>query len=240
VTAPMPSTRLPRRLSRPGKNAEMPGGAASAAGLAQTRVAASGRKRARPYLVLGAVLAAGGAFAFAGAFSHLGGKVAVLQLARPVHSGQILSVGDIRSVDVAAGANVPLIALSSSASVIGHPVAMSLPAGTLLSPADLGTAALPGGQAMVAVQVKAGAFPTELTSGQKVAVAAVTPAGTASGAQVVVSSLPTATVVSTTAASDSSGSISVSLQTDSSSAGQIASIPAGQVQLIVVGAGAGS
>ncbi|WP_194909577.1 SAF domain-containing protein [Catenulispora rubra] len=239
MATPLPSTRLPRRLPRPGKS---PGAAASTsqAGPGQTRVAASGRKRARPYVVLGAVLAVGGAFAVAGAFSHLGGKVAVLQLARPVHSGQILSVEDVRSVEVAAGANVPLITLSSSGSVIGHPVAMSLPAGTLLSPADLGSSALPSGQAMVAVQVKAGAFPTELASGQKVAVAAVTPAGTASGVQVVVPSLPTATVISTTSASDSSGSMSVTLQTDSSSAGQIASIPAGQVQLIVVGSGTGS
>lgn len=239
MATPMPSTRLPKRLPRPGKRAEA-SSAASQTGLVSTRVAASGRKRARPYLVLGAVLAAGGAFAFAGAFSHLGGKVAVLQLSHPVHSGQILSVGDVRSVQVSAGSNVPLIPLSASSTVIGHPVAMSLPAGTLLSPADLGTSALPGGQAMVAVSVKAGAFPTELAAGQKVAVAAVTPAGAASGVPVVVSSLPTATVISTTAASDSSGSMSVSLETDSALAGQIASIPAGQVQLIVVGSGTGS
>lgn len=228
----MPSTRLPKRLPRSAEDT-------SGTGVSSTRVAASGRKRARPYVVLGAVLAVGGAFAFAGAFSHLGNRVAVLQLAHPVRGGQVLTASDLRSVQVAADANVPLIPLSDSASVLGHAVAMSLPSGTLLSRADLGTSALPAGQTMVAVSVKPGAFPTELSAGAKVAVATVTPAGQggSGGAQVVVSSLPTATVASTTAASDSSGSMSVTLQTDSSAAGQIASIPAGQVQLIVLGTG---
>ncbi|WP_370382187.1 SAF domain-containing protein [Catenulispora sp. GAS73] len=219
-------------MPRPGKR-----GAEAGFDAAEKRVAGSGRKRARPYLWAGAVLALGGAFAFAGAFSHLGGRVAVLQLAHPVRSGQVITVGDVRSVEVAADANVPLIRLADSGSVIGHPAALSLPAGTLLSRADLGSSTLPAGQAMVAVSVKAGAFPTELSAGQTVAVALVTPAGQggSAGVPVVVPSLPTATVLSTTAASDSSGSMSVTLQAPAGAAGQIASIPAGQVQLIVLG-----
>jgi hypothetical protein len=191
------------------------------------------------------VLALGGAFAFAAAFSRLGGRVEVLQLAHPVKAGQVIAASDLRSVQVAADSDVPLIPLSKSASVVGHPAAMMLPAGTLLSDADLGSTALPAGQTVVAVAVKVGSYPAELAAGVKVAVATATPTGQSgpTGTPVVVDSLPTATVLSTTATPDSSGTLSVSLQTGQSDAGRIASIPTGQVQLIVLSSatsGAGS
>jgi hypothetical protein len=225
---------LPGRLTRRGKgggNNQTNGG-----GPSTPRLGAAPRRRTRPYLVLGAVLAIGGAFAFAAAFSHLGGRVAVLQLAHAVKAGQVVTAGDLRSVQVAADSNVPLIPLSQSAQVVGHPMALTLPAGTLLSRADLGSAELPAGQTMVAVSVKAGAYPSELAPGAKVAVATAAAAGQggAGGTPVVVAGLPTATVLSTTAAPDSSGAVSVSLRTGEDAAGRIASVPAGQVQLIVL------
>lgn len=239
MAPPTPATHAPGRLPRRDKDAtKNPENGRRSPGA--PRLVAAPRKRARPYLLLGVVLALGGAFAFAAAFSHLRGRVAVLQLAHPVKPGQVISARDLRSVQVAADANVPLIPLSQSASVIGHPAALTLPAGTLLSRADLGSAALPAGQTVVAVAVKAGAYPTELASGAKVAVATVTPAGQGgpSGQPVVVDSLPTATVLSTTTAPDSSGTMSVSLLTGQGAAGHIASIPAGQVQLIILSSSA--
>ena len=235
MATPISATRLPRRLPRPGKGAEQQP-VPSAPGSA--RVVTSSRKRTRPYLVMGAVLAVFGALAFALGLSRVGGRVPVLQLAHPVKAGQTIAASDLVSTSVAAGSGVPLIPTADSGSVVGHQVALSLPGGTLLSRADFGAVQVAApGQAVVAVSVKAGAFPTELATGATVAVAAVTQpaAGTASGPQVVVASLPTATVLSTTVASDSSGAMSVSLLADAGAAGQIASIPAGAVQLIVLG-----
>ncbi|MBR7827828.1 hypothetical protein KDK95_16025 [Actinospica sp. MGRD01-02] len=202
-----------------------------------SRLAVAPRKRTRPFLAVGAVLVLAGAGAFAVAYSHLGGRTSVIELRSAVTAGQVISLSDLRSAQVAADSSVPLIPVSDASKVIGHRAGVSLPAGTLLSAADLGSGSIPAaGQALVALEVKPGSYPSQLAAGATVAVAPVTASGQ-SGTSIEVASLPTATVLSVAAAANSSGDVEVSLQAVQSAAGQIAAIPADGAELIVLSAG---
>jgi hypothetical protein len=231
MATPISSSRTPRpvRVGKGAKNqAPAPGG---------SRLSTTSRKRTRPFLAIGGVLALGGAVACVAAYSHLGGRVAVIELSRSVTVGQVIGLSDLRSVQVAADSDVPLIPVSAANTVVGHRVGVALPAGTLLSNADLATGAIPAaGQTMLSLEVKPGAYPTQLAPGEQVAVATVTAAGQ-SGVPVIMSGLPTATVLSATPATNNSGDMEVSLLTGTGAAGQIASIPADSAQLIVTSPG---
>lgn len=227
----------PSRPAAPGRGEKSPKSPVPAQG--SSRLSASPRRRTRPFLAIGAVLALAGAGAFAVAYAHLGGHTSVIELKSAVSAGQVISLSDLRSVQVAADSSVPLIPVSEAAKVIGHRAGVSLPAGTLLSDADLGGSSVPAaGQALVALEVKPGSYPSQVAPGATVAVAPVTATGQSAAAVAVeVASLPTATVLSITPASNSSGDVEVSLQATQSEAGQIASIPADGAQLIVLSAG---
>ena len=220
------------RLGRGGK-----GSTSSASAPGASRLSATPRKRTRPFLAVGAVLVLTGAGAFALAYSHLGGRTSVIELKSAVTAGQVISLSDLRSVQVAADSSVPLIPVSDASQVIGHRAGVSLPAGTLLSAADLGGGSVPAaGQTLVALEVKPGSYPSQVAPGATVAVSALTAVGQ-TGAALNVASLPTATVLSVTQADNSSGDVEVSLQASQSAAGQIAAIPLDGADLIVLSAG---
>jgi hypothetical protein len=223
----------PARAGRSGTGAKVPVSPAPGA----SRLAVAPRKRTRPFLAVGALLVLVGAGAFALAYAHLGGRMSVIALRSAVSAGQVITPGDLRSVQVAADSSVPLIPVADAAQVIGHRAGVSLPAGTLLSDADLAAGSIPAaGQALVALELKPGSFPAQVTAGATVAVAAVTPSGQ-SGTPVIVADLPTATVLSVAPTGNSSGDVEVSLQAAQPAAGQIASIPADAAQLIVLSSG---
>jgi hypothetical protein len=232
----------PARTARPGRGDKGSKSPAPAPGA--SRLSSAPRKRARPFLAIGALLVLAGAGAFAVAYSHLGGRTSVIELKSAVTAGEVISVSDLRSVQVAADSSVPLIPVADAAQVIGHRAGVSLPAGTLLSAADLGGGSVPAaGQTLVALEVKPGSYPSQLAPGATVAVAALTAAGQSgsaagqSGTAVDVASLPSATVVSVTPATNSSGDVEVSLQASQAAAGQIAGIPLDGADLIVLSAG---
>lgn len=206
------------------------------------RLAAPGKRRSVPYAVLGVVLVAACALGFLVTSVSLGARSAVLALTSTVRAGQVITAGDLRSVQVAAGAGVAVIPASEQASVLGRTAAVTLTAGSLLTKSELGTSTVPGaGQAMVSVLVKFGAYPADLAPGARVAVATGTTttsgtSGSAAGA-VPLSGDPQATVLAVTASSTADGSAAVELQTDTTAAGLIAAIPPGQSQLITIAAG---
>ena len=202
-----------------------------------SRLSGTPRRRTRPFLAIGAVLVLTGAGAFALAYSHLGGRTSVIELKSAVTAGQVISLSDLRSVQVAADSSVPLIPVSDASQVIGHRAGLSLPAGTLLSGADLGGGSVPAaGQTLVALEVKPGSYPSQVAPGATVAVAALTAVGQ-TGTAVNVTDLPTATVLSVAQAANSSGDVEVSLQATQSAAGQITAIPLDGADLIVLSAG---
>jgi hypothetical protein len=122
-------------------------------------------------VVLLASAALGGALATSGDHS-----VAVLTLARPVHAGQALSSADL-GVGHISGTGVHGVAASYAGRLVGQTALANLPAGTLLTPQMLSPSSVPAaGQEVVAVALKAGAFPPDLMPGRSVSVQQVVPA----------------------------------------------------------------
>ncbi|MEV7523748.1 SAF domain-containing protein [Streptomyces sp. NPDC091371] len=94
----------------------------------------------------------------------------VLVLARDVPAGQVLGLGDLRVVAVAADAGV--VPFAERDSVLGRKAKVPLVAGSLLAPGQVGTDASfpPKGLSQVALAVEAGGAPPDLTPGERVAV----------------------------------------------------------------------
>lgn len=193
-----------------------------------------GPRRSVPHLALGLLLVIACATGFAVVSTQLDDRVTVLALVEPVTVGQVLGPSHLREVDVAVDADVAVIPSSQAARVVGTPMAVSLPAGTVLSPAMLGDAGLPEpGRAVVAVALAPGAFPPEASPGSAVMVvpAASETDGTTSGdlargwAAVVVGVHPTATEATTV----------MSLQVAGADARRIAA--AGPVSVVMTPAG---
>jgi hypothetical protein len=204
------------------------------------RLAAPGKRRSLPYAVLGVVLVAACALGFLVTSVSLGARSAVLALSSTVKAGQVITAGDLRSVQVAAGAGVAVIPATEQSQVVGRTAAVTLTAGSLLTTGELGTSTVPGaGGAVVSVLVKFGAYPADLAPGARVAVATgtTTSGNNGSAGAAPLSGDPQATVLAVTASSTADGSAAVELQTDTAAAGLIAAIPSGQTQLITIAAG---
>nr|MDT0667371.1 hypothetical protein [Micromonospora sp. DSM 115978] len=140
----------------------------------------------------------------------------------------VLAAEDVREARVSVD-GVDTVPAAARDSVLGRPVAYSLPAGTVLSPAAVGDAQVPPpGEAIAAVALKAGQFPTGLSAGSRVAVV-VAPAASA------VSTAPSdearswpATVVAVQV-QDTEQTTVVSLQLAEADARELAAAPAGRV-----------
>jgi hypothetical protein len=219
------------------KPTESPDGDRRVRERATPRLAAPARRRSLPWLLLGILLVAGFALAFAVTSIRLSGRQPVLALTRSVPAGHLLSLGDLRVVNVSADAGVAVVPASSESSVLGRPVALPLAAGTLLTTTELGTGRIPPpGWAVVGVALKAGQYPPELAPGDRVLI--VTAAGNgASGTGAVGTAPPTpATVVGVEAAPVSSQAAAVvSLQVSEADAQSVAVAASnGAVSIVLV------
>jgi hypothetical protein len=142
-------------------------------------------RRSLPWVALGVLLIAGFALTFVVASQHLGQRRAALAVSRSVAAGQPLQAADLQVVHLASDGPVRPIAAADEPSVLGRPAAVPLLAGTLLTSAALGPPATLGpDEAVVAVALKAGQFPTGLAPGMRVLVADTgNPASAAGGPQ---------------------------------------------------------
>ena len=207
---------------------------------AGSRLRSQTRRRSVPHLLVGALLVLACAVGFVLWSLTIGGRAAVLALARPVSVGQVLTAADLREVSITTDPGVSTMIASQASVVIGRSVATSLPAGSLLSPGVLGAALVPGpGQAIAALALKAGAFPVELAPGARVAVVVVpgSPMGPVSplpGAGVVPVWLGTVTSV-TAPTADQTTAVSVLLS--DTAARQVAAVPGGQVSVVLLPGG---
>jgi hypothetical protein len=89
-------------------------------------------------------------------------QVDVVALARPLHRGQVVGTADLAVVQVAAAGGTVRLSTPTSAgrTLVGKPVLLDLPAGTLLTPEMVGSAALPPGSVSLGVQVAAAGLPS--------------------------------------------------------------------------------
>lgn len=206
---------------------------------APSRLASPGKRRSIPYAILGVALIAACALGALLTSVSLSSRGAVLALSSTVRAGQVITAADLRSVQVSAGSGVTLIPAAESGSVIGRSAAVTVESGSLLTRADLGASTVPGaGQAVLTVLVKFGSYSVDLSAGAHVAVATGPASGaTGTSAGEPLDTDPQATVISVTPSTTSDGSVAVEMSTDTTSASQIAAIPAGQAQLITVSAG---
>jgi hypothetical protein len=202
-------------------------------------VIAAPRRRNVPYLLVGVLLVVVCAGAAVVAARALGGRTSVLALARPVAAGQVLTVGDVRAVEMASGSGVDLVPAGSAPSVAGRTVAFSLPAGMLLTWADLGPAQVPAaGQAVAAVGVKPGQFPPDVQPGARVAVlvSAGTDSGAGAGAGPAAGTSWTGVVVGVAGGGGDQTTV-VSVRMSEADARAVAAAPAGRLTVVVLGGG---
>lgn len=199
------------------------------------------RRRQTPWIVAGVVLVVGCALAFGLASIRATGDVPVLAVARPVPAGQVLQAADFRVVRVAPSAGVQPVAVGAEAAMVGRPAAVALVPGTLLTPADVGTApAGMAGMAVVAMALKAGAYPPSLGAGAQVEVVPVATSASGAAAPWTGQLRPVqAVVVDVEAApAGSSADSVVSLQVDPADAAEAAQLgAAGQAVLVQLPAG---
>jgi hypothetical protein len=193
-----------------------------------------------PHLLVGALLVMACAVGFALAASGADHRTSVLALARSVTVGQRLTSADVRTVRVSADAGVATIPASTLSQVTGQQVAVSLPAGALLTRAELGSAALPAGQAIVAVAVKAGQAPPELMTGDHVLLVLAQTSGAIDSSTGAPTTAPGSVgpwpgvvtgIVAPSAATDSTV---VSVQLANESARAVAALPSGQIDVVLV------
>lgn len=202
-----------------------------------------GRRRSVPHLALGALLIVGCATGFAIAATSLDHRRTVLALAHPVAVGEVLTAGDLRDVQVVTGAGMDSIPSSASSTVVGQPMAMSLPAGALLTSAELGSAATPAaGKAIVAELVKPGQFPPDVAAGAHVLLittaAAVTGSTVAPGAAVpgAAGSSWSATVLGVEMLDNGQGTV-LTVQVAAGEAPQLAAVAPGDLDVVSVAVG---
>jgi hypothetical protein len=200
------------------------------------------RRRQVPWIVAGVLLVVGCALAFGVASVRASHGEDVLSLARSVPAGRVVQPGDLRVVKVTPTAGLDPVPAVSESSTVGRPAAVALVAGTLLTPADLGTPSGGNGD-VVAVALKPGAYPPSLGPGGRVDVVPVV-GGSSSGSTPVSGQSGSigAVVLSVDATpAGSSADAVVTLQVNPADADEVAALAAaGQIALVELPSGSGS
>ena len=200
------------------------------------------RRRQVPWIVAGVLLVVGCALAFGVASVRASHGEDVLALARSVPAGRVVQPGDLRVVKVTPTAGLDPVPAVSESSTVGRPAAVALVAGTLLTPADLGTPSGGSGD-VVAVALKAGAYPPSLGPGGRVDVVPVVGGSSSGSAPVSGQSGSIGAVVLSVDATPagSSADAVVSLQVNPADADEVAALAAaGQIALVELPSGSGS
>ncbi len=177
--------------------------------------------------------------------------VADIAVTHQIAQGEIIEGSDLRQVDVALSGGMSAVPVSDAAQVIGRPAAVTLLAGTLLIPPDLGgPPALSSGQSIVGMDLKPGMLPAAgVEPGEGVLLVLTGPAGepvtgntstqsSSSGPSGQSQDVIAATVAGVDTSPDDSGAgdVVVSVQVPIASASLVAGwSAAGQVALVQTG-----
>lgn len=156
--------------------------------------------------------------------SHLMSKPQplVLEAARTLPAGHVIAQGDLTPI-TGAQQGASLVPAGQATALLGRELKTEVPAGALLAPGDLGSFP-PAGMTLVPVAVKPGQYPPSLDSGQLVAIFP-TPTSTSAATSQAAHAAATGRVVQIQAASDSSGTVVVLLETSTAMAPAIAQAP---------------
>jgi hypothetical protein len=193
-------------------------------------------RRSVPHLLLGVLLVTSctaGAVVWS---TNAGQRRGALMLARPVALGHVLEPADLREVAIAVEGGVDAIPVEDTSSVIGTPLAASLPAGVLLPRGALGAAPVPAaGRAVAALALQPGQVTPDLTAGASVLVVASTDPAAGTPDQPAGVEWTGVVLGLTSGASD--GEFVVSVELDEDDARAVAAVPVGRLSVVVVAGG---
>ncbi len=196
------------------------------------------RRRNLSGAALGVLLIAVCAFGIGTWASSVGHRTQVLVITRKVPAGSIIEAQDLTAAGVAADRQVSATPASAASQEIGKVARVDLVPGSLLERSEVGTGpAIPAGSSVIGLDLKAGAFPSEIGSGATVEIVS-TPAqgGTVTGGAVLAQS---ATVLSVGADPNGTGTL-ISIIVPAGEASAIASAGAGgNVSLVMLPGAAG-
>jgi hypothetical protein len=199
------------------------------------------RRRNWTLAVTGLLVVAVCALVFAAGWTRAGNRQPVLATVRDVAAGQPLTAADLQVVGVSVAGPVSLVPAAEETSMLGRPAAGPLPAGALLTPADVGPPSPAAGQDDLGVAVKAGQYPPDLSAGQTVDVLATPPASSSASSQdASAPALPVGqAVVLSVDVDPGSGTTVVELALSQNAVPQVAAAAAaGQIALATIPAGA--
>jgi hypothetical protein len=148
----------------------------------------------------------------------------VLEAVVDLPAGTVITQSDLKPVQ-ATGPAAAVVPAADQASMIGQTVRVEVPAGALLNEADLGPFP-PIGASVVPVAVKPGQYPSNLQTGQQVAVFPVA-TDTTSQTNTAAHAAATGTVIQISpAAADGSGDVVIDLEVTTAKAAVVAQAPA--------------
>src|SRR5579859_2932229 len=108
--------------------------------------------------------------------SHVGGRRAVLAIARPVKAGAVITGADLTEARVSADPALHPVPVSARNEIVGKVAAVSLVPGTLVTRAEIATGpAVESGSAVVGLALKAGQFPSGVRALDRVMLVLVAP-----------------------------------------------------------------
>jgi hypothetical protein len=205
----------------------------------ELKVAAAPRQFQSRWLIGVAALILVGGLLLLYAVPQYTGHTTVVVMARDVQVGSTLTSADVTTADVSVGTQVAVVHPQDG--VLGKTALTDLPAGSLLSPRQVGDApTLTAGQDLVPVRVKLGQRPERgLTAGELVMVVPAPVDPTSPGGATLLAVEPIkATVVSVGEPDPATGDVVVDLQVPQGSAVALARAAAtGSVTLVVLGGG---
>jgi len=195
-----------------------------------------GGRRNRTRIAFGLVVMVVCVLATASLFSSANNRSAVLIVRRTVPAGHAITSGDLATVRVSVGAELPTMAASERGAVVGRVAAVTLVAGSLLLPADVsGTAGVPAGMAIVGASLKPGQYPVSLAAGDHVDLVETASLSATGNAPAPVN-LGGASVLDVEPSQDGSDTLALSLLVPNGAAARVAGDgAAGQLSVVVVG-----
>jgi hypothetical protein len=147
------------------------------------RVAPARRQRRPTFILVGLLLVLVAGAAAAQLYLQVGGRTAVLAVARPVPAGHSITGQDLTEVRISVDPALRVVPASERSRVVGQIATVDLLPRSLLTREALAAASVPGpGQAIVGVALKPGQMPNDLKAGDRVMLVLTPPAGGASAA----------------------------------------------------------
>ncbi len=173
---------------------------------------AKATSRNRTRIIAGALIIVVSALVTGLLYANIGGRHAVVAIARRVAAGQVIQDADLRETLAGTITGVRTTAWSARSTVVGKTAAVNLLPGSLLNPEQIATGpVVDPAAAIVGAVLKLGQFPANLRTGDKVLAIILPPEAASVTGQADITAPIAVTVAAVEKLLDSGGGLSVSL-----------------------------